>query len=785
MSTQLVKQIVLLIVFLGSIALISSVFYIPEIYCSIPDSSNKIIIYGKAYDKNQVLANHPDPKPGILSDTNANAPLDLSRYFYPTLDWEDACPGITNPGSVLWDNILDPGTPIHRVSQLSRYASQDYILSTDDSNTNNEFTLEIYNKVYDVSSYFRNEIRIFDPNMDIIFSKRYNNNTEIMEYLLEQDPLYYDNVLNCMNNLFLVGTLQGECEYTRILYMVFSSIFLCTLVTLIILLFINVKLPKYDGESMPLTGYLLHVSYDEYFAPNAPTDESTDMSLKNLIKYNTVTLLGACLGDLHKKVIIVTIKYNVLTDYILDIYQVPKDIRQNQDNDDFIQNGNERVKMYTIQIDNINVVILVDYSECHVNWQSNLVQYVTSTTNISDIGYHLQRKLLFKPTLYYWVSPYLEIKNFKCLKIMSDQFIMDETIIGVSMNNVIYENDNIITRYERLYANSCQKVKSIWGKSDIYGEMYGYRLFVSNNVLFDIQTSHHIHDSTIFNRLLWSNKPTCKTKSLNKDTLGITYKPKEFIKLSHVWNEHGDVYSIFKMMFALSSIFFWYLVYQNIVTSKFDEYSICIILMGALLIILVNRIYLQVDWIYQKSQVVKGYFIFWIYSIIRGLLAPIIYIAVLIYSMATSSMVTSKKVPNGSTKPIESSEYQFNQADEYYHFQDQQSPLLENDTILRYYQGQSPPPKSKLPDIPRDTPSISSSTSLPNMKRETPLKVQFTESSSTKGIPSTRSTSTGTNEINLDKKVVLSRKDMGYAQPRESYRQSKDEFDVLQNYLHS
>lgn len=115
--------------------------------------------------------------------------------------WNISCPGLRNPGLLL--------QPIHQVPTV----------------------LVMYrDKIYNVTSYFQYPVRIFDSNMDQILVTQNTKIDRKFDYLMQQDPLYYSNVLNCMNNLFLIGgytTAEGPydvCICTAIFWIVLVCI---------------------------------------------------------------------------------------------------------------------------------------------------------------------------------------------------------------------------------------------------------------------------------------------------------------------------------------------------------------------------------------------------------------------------------------------------------------------------------------------------------------------------------------------------------------------------------
>src|SRR5436305_13153579 len=148
--------------------------------------------------------------------------------FYPTLTWDASCPGIKNPGST-WDNMLerdtqnywphiqtDPSTkkPTNYLGYLQKYVKgrigwqPNYVASSNDPTKK---LLMMFNNVYDVSAYFTANQGFFDDNMAKIFNNYAGKDaTALMQSLISQNPVYYKNVLNCMNTMFYIGTVDNR-----------------------------------------------------------------------------------------------------------------------------------------------------------------------------------------------------------------------------------------------------------------------------------------------------------------------------------------------------------------------------------------------------------------------------------------------------------------------------------------------------------------------------------------------------------------------------------------------
>lgn len=174
--------------------------------------------------------------------------LDVSQSFYPTADWDKSCPGVTNPGPT-WDNLLerDPqkywphyvvdsrtNTPSNYLGFLAKHSKgrigwrKDYLASLNDPTKK---IIIMYDNVYNVAAYFQGQSApgFFDDNMHKIFTNMAGKDaTFYIESLREQDPVYYRNVLNCMNNIFYVGTIDNrnsfQCKFANYVLLAASAI---------------------------------------------------------------------------------------------------------------------------------------------------------------------------------------------------------------------------------------------------------------------------------------------------------------------------------------------------------------------------------------------------------------------------------------------------------------------------------------------------------------------------------------------------------------------------------
>lgn len=192
-----------------------------------------VTIYGRYYDITDVVNSHIN-KIGVNEfQMQSTLGKDNSQMFFPAIDWNSNCPGIKNPGSS-WDNILarDPerfwphyelnsktNTPKNYISILRKYAKgrigwqKDYLLKLNDPARR---IVVMYNNVYDIAPYFQGTTQpgFFDDNMYAIFTNMIGKDaTPYMAKLMKLDPVYYRNVLNCMNNLFYIGIIDNRNSF--------------------------------------------------------------------------------------------------------------------------------------------------------------------------------------------------------------------------------------------------------------------------------------------------------------------------------------------------------------------------------------------------------------------------------------------------------------------------------------------------------------------------------------------------------------------------------------------
>jgi chitin synthase len=206
-----------------------------------------VAVYGRYFDITELVDEHINKIGVDKFQMQGVLGQDVSPMFFPAANWGAACPGITNPGST-WDNIfqrtdkmwphetIDPTTnsPSNYLGYLARYAKgrigwqMDYISTITDPTKK---IIVLFNNVYDVSAYFQGQSSpgFFDANMYKIFTNFANKDATVyMKSLMDQDPVYYGNVLNCMNNIFYMGTVDNrnslKCQFSNIILLTASAV---------------------------------------------------------------------------------------------------------------------------------------------------------------------------------------------------------------------------------------------------------------------------------------------------------------------------------------------------------------------------------------------------------------------------------------------------------------------------------------------------------------------------------------------------------------------------------
>jgi hypothetical protein len=216
-------------------AILFTILWIPNKFCFHHQNKNYYSINGKNYDFSTLKH---------LGNIESYKGSDVSQMFYPTLFWNESCPGIEYPG--LWDNLLNRQNNgfSHNISIQSFSNFEVGYKLLDTTNLING-TIVIYNKVYNTLPYFNSTNRFFDGNLEIIFNEYGNesgnkkNATIVYISLLLQNKTFYSNVLSCMDNTILLGILQEGCLLKDVLYLSITIILALLFVVFTFLPYVN------------------------------------------------------------------------------------------------------------------------------------------------------------------------------------------------------------------------------------------------------------------------------------------------------------------------------------------------------------------------------------------------------------------------------------------------------------------------------------------------------------------------------------------------------------------
>lgn len=237
------KVAIFIIIMMACLSILFFIIMLPRLICPKEDilglydiendntiEKARVAAFGRIFDVTEVMGTHLNKLGYSKFQLQEILGKDVSQMFYPTKDWNGACPGITDPGAS-WDNFLkrDPeryyphiqvdsrtNKATNYLGFLAKYQSgrvgwrPEYIAGTTDTTKK---LLIINNNVYDVNSYFEGQTApgFFDENMYKIFSNAAGRDaTPLIKSLMQQDPVYYRNVINCMDRLFYIGVVDNR-----------------------------------------------------------------------------------------------------------------------------------------------------------------------------------------------------------------------------------------------------------------------------------------------------------------------------------------------------------------------------------------------------------------------------------------------------------------------------------------------------------------------------------------------------------------------------------------------
>jgi hypothetical protein len=558
---MLFYRISLFALFCVIVVIISSVFYIPDNFCN-KKSDSKIdtywIINGYKYDIRNVHAN------SVIEDYKFQ---DISNIFYS--EWN--CPGINDP-LLLWDLDRNENIPKHSLQSLQNFPREKFYTNRG---------VKLYDKFYNIEAYFKNNIRIFDTNMDIIFQEIYDNNTEIMDYLLSQDFVYYQNVLNCMDNLFLSGfddkNTNSDCLSDLVLTIIFTV--LCFAITVVYVFMLYC--PNYSSSmTLPNVKSIVHVP----IPLKSICIDSIGLLLDNIKK-----IKNACLCDLSEKTILITVP--VMHDTYEDI-QVFLDSFNILLSTEYISFENINFQIYKIE----NIIIVLDYSNT-IDWISELMHI--NDTLITFFSYNLKFYLNQEYVdVYLGINPYLTILNYKCIHNILDPFINDSSVTGVFCNPDY--TCNSITDYQNIFYNMSQKIKSFRGNAEESRDIFAYRI---KNIGADVKN-------------IYINQKIGILHSINS------------INSTRLFSIHNfNLSSIFSLMFASIHIYQLFLFIKIFMFSDYGNTNIVLFILYITFVTVHFCVVVSKFTYYTKP---KDYVLFVLFSVLKMLLLPIVFISRLI-----------------------------------------------------------------------------------------------------------------------------------------------------------
>lgn len=212
--------------------------------------------YGRVYQINPVASSHLTSYQVKNYQMSAWAGNDISPLFYKANLWNAYCPGVSPPSPSNWDNLLnrptsggssyyahngtDPSTGIQKMylESMNQYAKAKvgwdwgYLSNTASSEKK---LLVIYNNVYDVSAYFNMNNSVFGNEFTTLFTASLATNghdaTADFKSLMANPNVgatMANNILNCMNNMFYVGTVDTrnsfQCQLSNYILLAASII---------------------------------------------------------------------------------------------------------------------------------------------------------------------------------------------------------------------------------------------------------------------------------------------------------------------------------------------------------------------------------------------------------------------------------------------------------------------------------------------------------------------------------------------------------------------------------
>ncbi|KAJ3360115.1 hypothetical protein HDU91_004705 [Kappamyces sp. JEL0680] len=255
-----------------------SVLSVAEINALQNIDSPIVYAYGRMYQIAPIVASHISTYGLQKYQFQPFLGSDVSALFYKQNLFSYYCPGLDQPAAG-WDNIVGrPKKPVysHRANDsasgqqklyleyMNKYSfgrvvwPLPYIQSI---STPQKRLIVIGRNVYDVSAYFNSQVQFLGPYMESLFANFYGQDaTKQWQQVVANDPKAAQ-YLNCINNLFYVGSLD-ERQSMRCLIQYYVLLAFTALLCLVICVKFFAAI-RCVGESAPET-------YDKHVIINIP-----------------------------------------------------------------------------------------------------------------------------------------------------------------------------------------------------------------------------------------------------------------------------------------------------------------------------------------------------------------------------------------------------------------------------------------------------------------------------------------------------------------------------------
>jgi chitin synthase len=205
-----------------------------------------VYAYGRLYQISEVVASHQNSYSVQEFQFSSFLGQDVSSMFFKQDMFDYYCPGLEVPDSD-WDSLAqrkrnDATNYAHRKGEyyleaMNRYAvgrvAWPFQFIEKQASATNRLIV-IGDNVYDVSAYFNSRVRFFPPLMETLFSDYYGKDaTPQWNQFARIDP-NAQTYLDCLNNLFYIGTLDQRqslrCQLSNYILLGFTGILVVIIV---------------------------------------------------------------------------------------------------------------------------------------------------------------------------------------------------------------------------------------------------------------------------------------------------------------------------------------------------------------------------------------------------------------------------------------------------------------------------------------------------------------------------------------------------------------------------